>query len=211
MAEATRLEDALDRLRVSTMNVKAPVSVEKNLLDAFRENAARQDPAIWLGFPWKLVGVSMATVVLVVTSALLYSKLRPDAASREATNSNASEGAISSRVVPETSSMAALPIDPSRKPGTEHTRSTSGHHFAEAHSKVTERGSGTSVVQANDVLSLNGGGSVVRVTLPVSSLVAMGVPVRPDLSESRVTADIWMDPFGSVMGVRLVPPHSSAD
>jgi hypothetical protein len=56
----------------------------------------------------------------------------------------------------------------------------------------------------NDEFSLNGGGSIVRVTLPMSSLTAMGLPVHPDLSDPRVTADVWIDPFGDVMRVRLV-------
>jgi hypothetical protein len=55
-----------------------------------------------------------------------------------------------------------------------------------------------------DALSLNGGSNVVRVTLPLSSLVAMGVPMRPDLSDRRVTADVMRDPFGAVVAVHLV-------
>jgi hypothetical protein len=82
---------------------------------------------------------------------------------------------------------------------------------AAAHKTGTKPGRDRGPIPASDVLSLNGGGSIVRVTLPFSSLIAMGVPVRPDLSDSRVTADVWMDPFGAVLGVRVVPAGASAD
>jgi hypothetical protein len=61
---------------------------------------------------------------------------------------------------------------------------------------------------AGDELSLNGGGSIVRVTLPLSGLVAMGIPVHPDASDPRVTADVMMDPFGAVVGIRLVEANT---
>jgi hypothetical protein len=62
-----------------------------------------------------------------------------------------------------------------------------------------------------DELALNGGSNVVRVTLPLSSLVAMGVPVYPEMSDRRVTADVMMDPFGAVVAVRFVEARPAAD
>jgi hypothetical protein len=43
---------------------------------------------------------------------------------------------------------------------------------------------------ADQLLSLNGGSSVVRVNLPLSSLAAVGVPMVPDLPDRQVTADV---------------------
>ncbi|HMJ23143.1 MAG TPA: hypothetical protein VK513_14605 [Terriglobales bacterium] len=60
-----------------------------------------------------------------------------------------------------------------------------------------------------DQLSLNGGSRVVRVRLSLSSLVAVGVPVSPDVSDRRVTADVMMDPFGAVVAIRLVQVETS--
>jgi hypothetical protein len=68
-----------------------------------------------------------------------------------------------------------------------------------------------SVLPVSDELSLNGGGNVVRVTLPFSSLVVMGVPVRPDVSDRRVTADVMMDPFGAVVAIHLVEAKSTVE
>jgi hypothetical protein len=63
----------------------------------------------------------------------------------------------------------------------------------------------------NDFLSLNGGGSVVRVTLPLASLVAMGVPLYPEVSDRRITADVARDPFGAVVAIHLVETRSSTN
>ena len=161
-------------------------------------------------FPSKLVWVSMAAVVLVVTGILLRSKLTPDSVHPEQTKNSSREGGIAPSV-PNISSARATASDQSRNPGKGIPRIILNRRRGEAHARTIEPRRAPSVVEASDVLSLNGGGSVVRVTLPVSSLVAMGVPVRPDLSESRVTADVWMDPFGAVLGVRLVPASASAD
>jgi hypothetical protein len=209
MAETTRLEDALDQFRVLTRHMEAPVSVEEKLLYTFRENASRQHSARGFVFLWKLAWVSMAAVVLVVAGILLHSKLTPDSVLPEQTKNTSSDGVIPTPPVPDVSSAPAS--DQSRNPGKGNMRIILKRRFAETHGGTTERGWGPAIVEASDVLSLNGGGSVVRVTLPVSSLIAMGVPVRPDLSESRVTADVWMDPFGAVVGVRLVPATASAD
>jgi hypothetical protein len=210
MVETTGLEDALDQFRLSTQHLEAPVSVEDKLLDMFREKAATRQSRRGFVFPGKLVWVSMAAVVLVVAGILLRSKLTPGSVLPDQTSNRGSKGGIPPRPLPDISG-APPASDHSRNPSKENPRTILKRRFAEAHARTTEPGRAPAIVQASDVLSLNGGGSVVRVTLPVSSLIAMGVPVRPDLSESRVTADVWMDPFGAVVGVRLVPASASAD
>ena len=211
IAETTRLEDALDQFRVSTKHMQAPVSVEEKLLHRFRENAAMRQSVSGFVFPWKLLWVSMAAVVLVVAGILLRAQLAPDSGLLEQTKNSSRDGMIPPRPVPDVSSAPATASDQSRNPGKGNPRILLRRRFAETHASTSEPGRAPATVEASDVLSLNGGGSVVRVTLPVSSLIAMGVPVRPDLSESRVTADVWMDPFGAVVGVRLVPANASAD
>lgn len=210
MAETTRLEDALQDLRVSTMHLEAPPTVEKELLDTFRENAGKRHAAIGFAFPWKWVWVSAATLFLVLSTALLYLRFGSGSVQHEQANGSGAPEVISPHYVPDIRSTAPS-IERDHNPGTDNPRTGAKARSAQAQARKTEAGKAPGLVQASDVLSFNGGGSVVRVTLPVSSLVAMGVPVRPDLSESRVTADVWMDPFGDVIGVRLVPANASAD
>lgn len=211
MGEIRRLEEALDQLRVSRMNIEAPPSVEKELLQAFRESAARQHFATRVAFSWKPVWLAVATVALVVTSILSYMKVRPDSVLTGKTDRSGSERVISTRSLPVISSAAAPETDQDRKPSPENPRTTPKRRRGRLDSGIREASGVPRLVQASDALSLNGGGSVVRVTVPVSSLAAMGVPVRPDLSENRVTADVWIDPFGAVVRVRLVPASASAD
>ena len=207
MSETTRLEGTLDQLRASTMQIEAPPSVEKKLLEAFRENAARRPSAVGFVFP-KLVWVSIAAVALVVASVFLYSKLQPYSVVLDEAKKSSSDRVIPPRLMPELSSAGVPMVSPSLN-ADKNSRTTTKRRFAPAHKRNTEDNRSPSIVEASNLLSLNGGGSVVRVTLPVSSLIAMGVPVRPDLSESRVTADVWMDPFGAVVGVRLVPASAN--
>ncbi|MCU1296196.1 MAG: hypothetical protein JWO91_474, partial [Acidobacteriaceae bacterium] len=48
-------------------------------------------------------------------------------------------------------------------------------------------------------------------TLPSSALAALGIPVHPDLTGRRVIADVVMDSFGVVHGIRLVGSESKTD
>jgi hypothetical protein len=209
-AETMRLEDGLDQLRLSTVHMEAPSWVEKSLLDAFRREGAKRRPSVRRTFPWRLVWVSVATFVLAAGCIVSYSRFGSDFLVKVA-SSNSEGVVIQPRFSPGVSSTAQQAIDQNHKSTTEKPRTTLRPRDAAAHKTGTKPGRDRGPIPASDVLSLNGGGSIVRVTLPFSSLIAMGVPVRPDLSDSRVTADVWMDPFGAVLGVRVVPAGASAD
>ena len=202
MTEAAQLGGALDELRLSTRHMRAPAAVEKTLLDAFHREAAKRRSSVRGALPWRLVWLSAAAVVLVTAGLLFFSRLRP-----------------SSPVTPENheteaeSRMPYSPADPGvveRAPNENRGLATDNPVSASRSrvSKARKPKSGTVELRTpatlNDELSLNGGGSVVRVTLPMSSLTAMGLPVHADLSDPRVTADVCIDPFGDVMRVRLV-------
>jgi hypothetical protein len=53
----------------------------------------------------------------------------------------------------------------------------------------------------------NEGGTILRVTVPASSLQMIGLPVLPETANRRVTADITLDPYGVVQRVDLVQPR----
>jgi hypothetical protein len=211
MAGATKLQDALDQLRASTMRFEAPAAVEKNLLDAFRRQAAKRDSLVPRAFAWRLVVLSAAVLVLAVAGMQLLSNLRPDRSPQSGATSHGNKVELRSATSPGLSGTAVKAFNESRGNATQETPTMFKRHVKKAIKTGHERTAQPSRIRINNELALNGGGSIVRVTLPVSSLVAMGVPVGPDLSESRVTADVWMDPFGAVVGIRLVPAKASAD
>lgn len=210
MTETTRLEDALDQLRVATQQFQAPPEIEKNLLDAFRQETARRQRSFDNVFAWKLAWLCTATLVVVAAGLFLYSRLRPSPSLTLEGNRPGHEARIEATPAqnfPGTATEAYAP--PNHATAKDDIRGST-HHIAKAQKATHESIIGRAGIPGEE-LSMNDGGSIVRVTLSVSSLVAMGVPVRPELSESRVTADVWMDPFGAVLGVRLVQPNPGAD
>jgi len=211
MAEANRLQDALDRLRVSTVHLQAPAAVERNLLDAFRQQAARQRTSVGRASAWRFVWLSAAVLVLLAAGLRLHSSLPVKFPFKSENNSKGSKLEIQLRSSPGLSGAAKEAFHKNPGASAENAATVSRRRVVQADEPISRRMARNASIPASDELSLNGGGSVVRVTLPFSSLTAMGLPVRPDLSDTRVTADVWMDPFGAVVGIRLVPAGASAD
>jgi hypothetical protein len=212
LAEIAKMQDALDQLRVSTMHMHAPAAVERQVLDAFRQEAAKRHPSVGRTFLWRLVWASFAVFVLTVAGILFYSMLRPNSVAKVEGNGKGREVVeIQPSFSPGVSSVAVQALDENRRSAAKNPATTSRRHDAKAGRTAPERVVQRSPIPVNDELSLNGGGSIVRVTLPLSSLTAMGLPVHPDLSDPRVTADVWMDPFGAVVRIRLVAENASAN
>jgi hypothetical protein len=207
--EVARLEEALNRLRVSTMQLEAPAGVERNLLDVFHREATRRHSLVWRGFGWRLVWLSAAALIFAAAGIQLYSSLRPHFVLKP---ENGNRVEIQPTFSPGLSSTAAEVFNENRGPVANNNIATISRRQVRKGAKpIAEPVARHAPIVPSDELSLNGGGSIVRVTLPFSSLSAMGLPVRPDLSETRVTADVWVDPFGAVVGIRLVPAKASAD
>jgi hypothetical protein len=210
MAEVARLDDALDQLRLSTMHVKASAAVERNLLDAFCRKTAKRRRFVGRAFAWRLARLSAAVLVLAVAGVEFYSSLRSHFPLDSENNRYSHTLDIQPPSSPRLSGAAADFLNENRALTSTNIPTTSRRHVAKhgnSRGPVVLR----APIARRDEPSLNGGGSIVRVTLPFSNLTAMGLPVRPDLSETRVTADVWVDPFGAVVGIRLVPAKTSAD
>jgi anti-sigma factor RsiW len=210
MTETTKLDDALDQLRVATKQFQVSPEIEKNLLAAFRQEAARRRRSFDSVFAWRLAWLCTATLVLVAVGMFLYSRLWLSHPLTHEGSRPGNEARIEAPAAPGFSGAAAEALDPYNHATAEHGNRGSTHRLRKVSRATHESVSGRVAIPGED-LSMNGGGNIVRVTLPFSSLVAMGVPVRPDISDSRVTADVWMDPFGAVVGIRLVEPKASAD
>ncbi len=211
LAEIVRLEGALDQFRLSTMHLEAPASVERNLLSAFRDNAAQARSVSRRATGWRLAWLGAAIVMLVVIGVGVYSTLQTRSVVKMDAKSNGREliQIPSGGAASKSGTQAFQEFKDNHRTGRI-VGVKSGIQLGKG-SKTALHSGGRRVPTAADEFSLNGGGSVVRVTLPFSSLVAMGIPVRPDISDSQVTADVWVDPFGGVVGVRLVPANTSAD
>jgi hypothetical protein len=210
MTETTKLNDALDQLRVATKQYQASPEIEKNLVAAFRQETAKRRQPLEGVFAWRLAWLCTASLMLIAAGIFLYSRLSVSHPLTHEANGPGNEARIEPSAAPGFSGATAEAFEPYNHGTAEHGTRGSTHHLAKVHWATHESMSGRVAIPGED-LSVNGGGNIVRVTLPFSSLVAMGVPVRPDIPDSRVTADVWMDPFGAVVRIRLVQPKTNAD
>jgi anti-sigma factor RsiW len=200
MSEISRMEAGLNDLRHSTLRVEVPAAIEASLSGEFRRRVARPGMFGLSPFGWRLLWGS--AIALVVASALALYSMRASRSSMRAQAGQSEHPAQQSSVIVASSDQASI---------EKHHSEIGGPATVSPVTKRPKRNSlprtgarRESLLPARSELSLNGGGNVVRVTLPVASLVAMGVPLNPEISDRRVTADVARDPFGAVIAIHLV-------
>jgi hypothetical protein len=203
MAE-TRLENALRDLRLSTLERTAPPAVEKNLLNAFERECARRASPVRSELRPRLIWAAAAALVLIAAGWLFSAKVRRISGGTALVTKGKQEETLRSQPA-----HSAPPVRPAEaSPQNQDVAKVNSVKASDA-GTVARRGIHRAAV--GDEFAWNGGGNVVRVRLPLSSLTALGLPVRDNLSDPQVTADVWVDPFGEVMRVRLVAENRDSD
>jgi hypothetical protein len=203
VASLSKVNDALEQLRFSTMRMEAPARIERDLTAEFQRRTVARVPAVaWTG--WRLVWGTAMALIVVAAGVALYPVLKP----RHARVIHA-DGIRLERPTPQLPSVTsdATAEDSSivtQEPSRHSKAIVSKNETANADAPTPEPIWQRSALPVSDDLSMNGGSNVVRVTLALSSLVALGVPVHPDMSDKRVTADVALDPFGAVIAIHLV-------
>jgi hypothetical protein len=205
---ATRLENALAELRISTQHLGPPPAMERNLVRVFENEQARQGLHLRAAFALKLQWASIAALSLVVIGLLFLARLHPSFASVDGKPRIPSGD---SRVPAPTPTVpVGEKVDPDRAFRSENqVQPNPGRRRQKFERKDARIGERSLPAPESDELALNGGASIVRVTLPLSSLTGLRVPVGDDLLDPRVTADVWVGPFGGVMRVRLVAENGN--
>jgi len=210
LSDLRLLHAALDQLRGSTKQMEAPARVETKLREAFREMGTRSGPRIARN-PWATVWASAAALTLLVAGLSLY--LTPGAKAPVTVENKSVEPADRTPrkarqgqpLAPHSASRAVASVRKNghasgkqeRRPGIEDNLSQRVYRLGgEINQRVP--------AAAGEELSLNGGSNVIRVTVPLSSLAAIGVPMHPDMPDRQVTADVAMNPFGAIIAIRLV-------
>ena len=200
--EMSRMNDALGQLRISTKQMQAPATIEANLLLEFRKRTSRTVSGS-RAFRWRLVWGS-GIVFALIAGIVSYSGLKPVVNSE----SHRIESPSLQKPSPPDSSASLNPDF------TERRHVDAAHPHVPSSKRVprkVEESPRESRLPAQDELSLNGGSNVVRVTLPLASLVAMGAPMYPGGPDRRVTADVARDPFGAVIAIHLVETRPSTN
>jgi hypothetical protein len=218
MSEISHLDDALHQLQISTIGMEAPGNIESILLATFRERTRPQDPAIRRFVSWRMAWVPVAALLIVAAVMAFYpgSSLRKPSAHKIGTEAGGHiEAESPMQQSPTVASGSVGTANRSERVGNRSNGEPVAAGSVGVIAKVnplkrTNRTHGPPIAVGDD-LALNGGGSILRVTLPLSSLVAMGVPVRPEASDPRVTADVTLDPFGTVVGIRLVEANTKTN
>jgi hypothetical protein len=208
IADDSKVNSALDQLRLSTMGMEAPATVEKHLVAEFRQRMTARGRSV---AGWRLTWATVSALFVVAACVTLYTALRPRPSGTVQTDALAHEAPAQrlSSVRPE--AIAVQPVIVHRRLTRRPSSTASNRHTANADKAMQQQIVQPSFLPASEDLTLNGGSNVIRVTLPVSSLAAMGVPVHPDMSNRRVIADVARDPFGAVIAIHLVEMNSSAN
>jgi hypothetical protein len=198
----------------STKSCEAAVEIERHLLVLFRERnrkvSSREAQRNWHFARW-----AIAALVLIA-SFLGYAVMRPKSAGTTAVNlRTVGAGAPRSLSIQHSAAKSLPPRRVVRKrPHIGHQRTAVAVNLYNNHRENTdvrapvqrERIQEDVAVSSGKPESETDGGTVVRVTLPASSLGMIGWSVPPDTSDRRVTADIVLDPYGVVQRVNLVGP-----
>jgi len=208
MSEISKMNGAFDQLRFSTKQMEAPATIEANLLVEFRRRApsARFAPITFRrGLLWGSAFVLAVTAGLISYSALRARSFMTDRAVRTERSVPQPPSPLYSSASPDRPPIEKQLADKDRPP------SASSKLEHRTRPDIPARKESALRLRVNDERSLNGGGSVVRVTLPLASLVAMGVPTYPEMSDRRITADVARDPFGAVIAIHIVETRPSAN
>jgi len=211
MAEISRLNYGLGQLRLSNMLVEAPATIESNLLLEFRRRSALRAPIVPCTARWKLVWAP-AIALALVAALIFYSVPRARPHISVQTNGTGHHARQPASPLHSRAGFDRTSIE-NHQGGADRPRLTSSGRKPQTNlsRKPHDRARPEAPWRARDELSLNGGGNVVRVTLPLSGLVAMGVPIYPEVSDRRVTADVARDPFGAVIAIHLVESRPSTN
>jgi len=209
MAETSKLNDGLDQLRLSDMQVESPASIESKLLVEFRRRTDLRPP---ITFRWRVVWAP--AIALTLIAGLVFYSVRGARSPITVQTHIPRHRAYQLPSLPlHTSAGLDRTSIGNHKAGAERPQSTNLSRKPQTNQirKPNNQVRPDALWPTRNELSLNGGGNVVRVTLSLSSLVVMGVPIYPEVSDRRVIADVTRDPFGAIISIHLVESKPSTN
>jgi len=220
LSSFSHVNNALALLKEVSACSEVPREIERNLLFFFHEHNSELLSAgiqrSWHFYRWAFA------LVLIVAVFVGYQAMRA-----KSLGAMGAMGAVKqnlppapSATPPHTKRLAAKALS-SRKPVTKRPNTAFQPGYAVAANKGNERHENLDmrevmpqpdpiredvVATSSDPTSGGEGGTVVRVTVPASSLQMIGWSVVPEAANRRVTADIVVDPYGVVQRVNLIEP-----
>lgn len=213
LAEEQTLIAGVRQVVAEMAQVEAPARVEAALLTAFREHAtsatapiAPTMPAKNMHWPQWMLGAAAVILVLVSVGSIFWlrsgSPPQEPAANAILPKATGSGESTSSRVNPATDDGPKTPQSPMTSPRRHHPRQS---NLSEA--EVTT--SFFPLIAGDDLDSLEGV-QVVRVELPGSALLEVGLPVDAAMASKPVKADVVLGHDGIAYAIRFVLKARSA-
>ena len=212
LAEERALLDGVRLVVAEIAQEEAPARVEAALLAAFRAQAERRDTSGGQALPvkrrwgqWRMVAAWAAVVLLAVLLGVTWLKRGSDEQKQAVRQAPASPTPAREVLVPNITANAG-----------EHEKK-----FANAPTNARpakpRRGSGQAVmresematqfyplVEAGELAPLESG-RVVRVEVPVSTLIAWGLPIAAESVSQSVQADLLLGQDGLARAIRFLP------
>jgi hypothetical protein len=208
IADDSKVNSALDQLRLSTMGMEAPATVEEHLVTEYRQRTTTRGRSV---AGWRLTWATVPALFVVAACVTLYIALRPRSSGTVQTDGLAHEAPAQRLSSVRPDAIAVQPVIVHQRSRRRLSSTVSKGHPPKVDKAMQQPIAQRFFLPASEDIALNGGSDVVRVTLPLSSLAAMGVPVHPDISNRRVIADVARDPFGAVIAIHLVGMNSSTN
>lgn len=227
LAGERTLHSGLRAFAASVETMEAPAPVETALRAAFRQRRTNVEsaPAV-AGAPvraprWMQWATAAAAAIVTVCAIQVFRLRESPAPLRTASNvvalSNLPEMI---RGIPSGKTPLAVPVviplDMSGAPGNQMAtvKYAAGRHKS---SRAPREATTSQASQADSeivtdfmpltygaAMSANEGGQLVRVELPRSALVSMGLPMNAELSNERVKADVLLGQDGLARAIRFV-------
>jgi len=206
LAEERALLDGVRLVIAEIAQKEAPAHVEAALLTAFRAQARCKEASTVRPLPepgrWRrwMTGAAWAAVILLASLAgVTWLKLSSDGQKRAARQQPASAASPT----PQREMTVANISEQKRSAVAQRVKPRRGLHQAAApESEMTT--SFYSLVEEGELAPLESG-QVVRVEVPVSTLIALGLPVTAESLSQPVQADLLLGQDGLARAIRFSP------
>ena len=207
LAEERALLAGMRQVVTEMAQVEAPAHLEAALLQAFREQAKTMNVPAALARPAKngpwaqwVLGAAAAILVLVSVGAILWMRSGSPPQTPEA------KATLPKPAGSAESTSGQIKHSTDNGPITAQQSKTSQRHHHPRQSNLSEAEETTSFFPLieGDALDSLEGVQVVRVELPGSALLEVGLPVDADMASKPVKADVVLGHDGIAYAIRFV-------
>jgi hypothetical protein len=232
LADEQALNNGLRAFASSLETLEAPAQLETALRAAFRQRNTTKAPAPVISIAsarkqsWMAWATAAAAAIATVFAIQAFRLREPNAPLHRAANtvslssSNAIALAPSAKINSDVAYVPARGVNPIARQPRATLNATNRSTLAAGYASESRNARSAGVAKAAQAeqevvtdfmpltygaaLSPNEGGQLVRVELPRSALLSMGLPMNVEKSDERVKADVFLGHDGLARAIRFV-------